>query len=67
MVNLILPIYNKLFSNSKILDSKKDNYNEKQLKKLILRTACEAHFEPCIEWAQDLYKTWMDSKQHYNP
>lgn len=67
LIDLIRPIYDNLFPGNGIVDYRKDSLNNKKLKKLILKTACTARYEPCLEWALSLYATWMKNSSAKNP
>lgn len=41
-----------------IVEKIDESLNIKKLRKLILKTACNLWFEPCLDWAHSKYMNW---------
>ena len=58
MVDLVLPIYNKLGWNDR---PGEDQWLDKLHRDMIISTACRYNLDHCIERAQDLFEDWFNS------
>lgn len=50
-------------------DTKNDTENEKLLRSIVIRAMCKAQYEPCENWAKEIFSKWMESENpdEYNP
>lgn len=57
MGRVIKPLYDKLGPTSR----EGEDINDRQLRDLIVETACEIGYKPCADWAADTFKDFMNS------
>ena len=55
-----MQLVSKLYAEQSTIPLESESLNDKMLNKLITKTACEVHFDPCVEWARVAFDHFMN-------